>query len=99
MAKRALAGDACCHGRVVTRSDPELGEVLEAVQDEILEDRETLRRVMRSLNVEPGAVKQVAGRIAGAALRLHASETVTRSAELSLFLRSESRPGSWADRG
>ena len=70
-------------------ADPELGEVLEAVQDEILEDRETLLRVMLSLNVEPGAVKQVAGRIAGAALRLHASEAVTRSAELSQLLRLE----------
>ena len=63
--------------------------MLEAVQDEIVEDRETLLRVMRSLNVEPGAVKQVAGRIAGAALRLHASEAVTRSAELSLLLGLE----------
>ena len=70
-------------------ADPGLGEVLEAVQDEILEDREVLLGVMRSLDVEPGAVKQVAGRIAGAALRLHASEAVTRSAELSLLLRLE----------
>ena len=70
-------------------ADPELGEVLEAVQDEILEDRETLLRVMRSVNVEPGAAKQVAGRVAGAALRLHASEAVTGSAELSQLLRLE----------
>jgi hypothetical protein len=70
-------------------ADPELGEVLEAVQEEILEDRETLLRVMRSVNVEPGAVKQVAGRVAGAALRLHASEAVTGSAELSQLLRLE----------
>lgn len=70
-------------------ADPELGEVLEAVQDEIREDRETLLRVMRSLNVEPGTVKQVAGRIAGAALRLQASEAVAGSAELSQLLRLE----------
>jgi hypothetical protein len=70
-------------------ADPELGEVLEAVQNEILEDRETLLWVMRSLNVEPGEGKQVAGRIAGAALRLQASEAVTRSAELSQLLRLE----------
>ena len=70
-------------------ADPELGEVLEAVQDEILEDRETLLQVMRSMNVEPGAVKQVAGRIAGAALRLQASEAVAGSAELSQLLRLE----------
>jgi hypothetical protein len=70
-------------------ADPELGEVLEAVQDEILEDREVLLGVMGSLNVEPGAVKQVAGRVAGAALRLQASEAVTGSAELSQLLRLE----------
>ena len=70
-------------------ADPELGEVLEAVQDEIVEDREVLLGVMRSLDVEPGAVKQVAGRIAGAALRLQASEAVTRSAELSQLVRLE----------
>jgi hypothetical protein len=63
--------------------------VLETVQDEILEDREALLRVMRSLDVEPGGVKQVAGRIAGAALRLQASETVTSSADLSQLLRLE----------
>ena len=70
-------------------ADPELAEVLEAVQDEILEDRETLLRVMRSLNVEPGTVKQVAGRIAGAALRLQVSKAVAGSAELSQLLRLE----------
>ena len=70
-------------------ADPELEKVLGTVQDEILEDREALLRVMRSLDVEPGRVKQVAGRIAGAALRLQASEAVTSSAELSRLLRLE----------
>jgi hypothetical protein len=70
-------------------ADPKLAELLEAIQAEIMEDREVLLGIMHSLDVEPGTVKQAAGRIAGAAMRLQASEAVTHSAELSRLLRLE----------